>query len=635
MSRKQMKERYLDNLIFEIEKIKLKEFMDNGKNTDRTYLIFGETCSELIKLGEYKKLTEYTKYRISNRFLNGLEIFICPLSYDIYFNAIVKHEKIPEDILTKYFGELQKPLNELNENFEFDFSWVNESINKYNYSFKFSNIAQLAKLGYTTEDEMQNFNIIFTDKGTYKKYFDDFEEFKKLIIKYDAINNITQIMEDILHVSADSAYNFIESLRKVHDITDKIEEIFGVIIYCLRGNYGFKYKSYIFDKIIDILLEYAPSDVFYEKILYELLMGFKNHDHGQHYLSARLFFEQKSTITLKNINIINILDNIIDYWTNNKYFESITIRHTSGKLCSIDFDKFLLNYMYEHIKTTNNISHENFICGCGTNKELDDLNNLCNENICIYSEKYLVHKKYENDIRNRRSILVNKIKLQVSQKDKLYVIKRGYAEMLDIKDIENFNIDVILKYLCIHQNYEALKHLLSQKKFIPNLTHLMYILTGTTIHSDIIKLLVDYSLQIDKNFIDLLYNGGYNFPNNTVFENLLRLKAKEYNYIVPRYNCMINNSKTTTKNISCKSLLQPYNKFLESSLKLDPKTKTGKKNIEKITPHFYASMYNPNILIFEHLVDEFNYTPTFMDIIEIPDNKRKYLLLKRFGYLKD
>lgn len=623
----------------------------------KTKFVYCSFVDKMIDLNLRDELTEYIRLINKNYDeeyeedddeddeINIFYMYPFPELYNAYFNKIVQYEKIPDDILQYYLKKLNddeyyylhhKMSNE-------DIFWIDVMINKYNYTF--SNMNQFIKTGYYKNkiNTIEHFITIFLYNDLYEQYYNNIKMFEILLKNNNIENNFDDVLKKFFsyigeNIDKDKCrikYIYIEKLIKIMHKTSKLTTIHIQSLLEILSTVSLD-DTIRCDDIVDILLNYKLSENIYKKLLKYMTSNLTDNI-GQNifgYLCARLFFEQKNKIIFSNMQILDGLDSFLDYWGCSliNYGYSIYYNHSKNYDCCVSFNNFLLNYMYDYIKKETNTTHEELINGIDLDKYYDE-KEKCDNNYCIY-KKYNMSKKYNKDISNKKCVLANKIKIKITDKlEKLEIIKRGYTVTLDIEEIEELDNEIVMKYLCMNHNYATIKYLLSNKKIIVNIKHLIYMFQiYPIINSKIIKLLVEYCIPIDKNFIDILYNSYYDFPNNTIFDILIRDKANEYNYKVPKNNYITNNNKISSTHKICKLFLQSYDKFINSISKIDISKKLRIKYIEKIKPYFYASMYNTNIMIFEYLIEKFQYIPTIDEINEIYDSKRKYLLLKRFGY---
>lgn len=628
-------EEYMDNVKSNCKKIlqnleseHIKKFLELHKeeNEKLSNNIFSDTIDDLIKSNNFDGMINYTLYRSRIIENNKTQIFYFPSSYHYFFNKIIEFKQIPKNILSRYLREIKYNYTNIKHNDSL--LWIDVMKNKYNYKFDDIN---LAKIGYVVKDikTICDLITIFVNNDIYKIYENDFDKLKEMMINFRTNEFFKYILTKLRLCNIDSLYNFLMTFNKVYDLSKYVDSIVEDLFVRTDTDVGNNIMWH-YDKIIDIILKYKLSENIYCDVITKLNNYFDNYNEFAFWTLSRIIFEQQYENTIKKIDILNVLDDFINKWNTKSRYDNCSLHLNHKKKCAISKKNFLLNYTYEYIKRTENLTHEKFI------KNIKKCSHACTEKICEYIFCYKLHLKYKDNIELKKNTLLEKIKIHPeNNKDILEVIMRNYIQTISIENINKVDSESVMKYACIHNDIKTIKYLLSQKKVIPNLNHVIYASIIYPLSKEILELFVDHLLVINKDLIDILYNCHYEINENSVFDNDISIKAKEYDYTLPNKNNFIEKYKITANGSSFRPFMKPFKDFSKIITKLDPNTKQGKKNIEKSRPSFCASLYNPDILVFEYLVDNYNYIPAFIDIIKIHDNKRKYLLLKRFGYLKN
>lgn len=651
----------LDPKILKIEK---KYDTRDNKNT------ISQVLEELKNNNDIESMKMYILYRsiknTNSYCLSSINDFT------LFFNEYVKHKKISNQMLKIYFDNMKyKYRYNSVTTILINNDWIDVMTNTYKYKFTQSQMKILqTEFHYYNENIITSSNdvfymLFFNDKIV-ETYLNDTSKITNLISTRNIKTNPLIILEKIFSIKSPSD----KSHKYINNALDIIKKIFPLDSKTIHDIALKLYEFSYTDEFYNFIKE---NDGMTEELFVSICTYVIDHYISGSLIDNLLMYIINNNKKIKVTKYKNVIGNII---------YSIIIYRIIGQnfsICTRDKCKFYrfqnkINYCLNFIAyiMKNNIhSYDGNKDYKINEKIIDELSNKFNVKIHTISCNNIVHfsiledsedseedleedsKEITNDkntkedqLNSMTSYLVNlfSAKFDIPDSDKYeFMLEKIKTEIYDIEDIENLckskkHVNLCIKYICHSNNIKFIKYLLNNKIIVPTLEHVMY-LNFDSNYSDnildileILSLFSNYGLKIDKDLIFLLCrlniinDSNIDRENATEFQTLLIKKAEEY-------NCIDKINTSTKKNIDKDehntTLLQKEKMFLEPYKKF--KIIASQYNLEDFKEYFNVSLNNESdLLVFEYLVDHYNYKPTLIDIIKIYDTCTRYVMAKRF-----
>lgn len=548
-------------------------------------------------------------------------------------NKYIKNEQIPDNLL-KYFFCADREVNI--ETINQDLTWYKIMIEKYKYDFTDAQKDKIMYYGYYDDDIKSTFWNMFAHTDILKKYLDDYSSLKSILTKHKIKLSKSAIVQNTISLSKNSPYrniiidNAVLTIQKLYDV-ESIDQFFKQcrarkLKWYPISKYSIKDKTFMY---LYKSLNYSTGSLYTESFLeYIYCLSNKIKIDMNKYLFLNIVKDMLNKLLQRNSAKCNLC---------NKYYSinyCINIFFSTLNNMSIDEKRKIIESKYSCVLTPACKCDipVGYICDGIFTKYEDDYEvddyEVVNYEIEKKNQTKIIKNNKENTIKILTQELLDKFELS-DDKINHYIIN---SSLFSIDHLSSLDHNICMKYACISNNKKLITYFLDNKLILPNIEHILFSF-NTKVNIETLQTFYKYGLCFDKKLMYFLYfvDAFQYVPPKTEFDNFIRLKAQEFdfdeqiiqfnenkNYSNSRRNAHIYGNDYTH---NIKIFDMKYNIFLMEEYLY---------NIKELKQYYYISINNEDFRVFEHLVDKYNYEPTFFEVISTENKIRMYNLLWRF-----
>jgi hypothetical protein len=460
------------------------------------------------------------------------------------------------------------------------------------------------------------------------KQYASFENIIELFLKKDVLN--LEIVSKLIEKHAVSIYAHLFPMKWVDSFKGNLtQQDYHFLCFKLC-------RSDLFDKIDDTcVITYEEIDYIFGNIhVFSYINNFKKYPKKFNDLLKRsnlqLTFSQFARI--KNINTVEKFSELLSFFENNGYkCDMMSI----ANLFHLNNNKDIILYLETHVMPKYGIQIDENL-----------YTHMISKNYIIQDQllgKFLKIKSFsENNILEimlmapHRLVMIDEKIYELTPRiiifASIFNVTKILKKAIETEKILECNHHHIFKYSYSNKNTDVIKFMLNNKYF-PDTDTLIFIVIECNISRDtvyfkfIMSLLVQCGLRIKKEDHNI-----FAFDLETMISVGIDIKDDFKKYLLCHKEIDVYENSMHNKQLQVVRYLSEDER-LEISfaqervieiIKITKKLTTLNESL------FSNTVLNPNLLCFEYIRDNYNYTPSILTIMKIKNYRQRFLMLRRF-----